>query len=99
MTTTELGPMIKEARAAKGFTQEEVGKVVGVTGAFLSNLENGRARPPGDAKLERLAELLGLSAAEVFAAAGRVHPEVIEAYQRDPSGVLGAVRELDAKGF
>ena len=98
MSTSDLGAMIKAARVSLGLTQEDLGRAVGVSNGFLSNLENGRARAPGDAKLEQIARLLGLSPAEVFAAAGRVHPEVIKAYQRDPGGVLGAVREMAEKG-
>jgi transcriptional regulator with XRE-family HTH domain len=37
----EVGSLIKEARLAKGLTQEELGKLVGVQKSAIAKYENG----------------------------------------------------------
>ena len=47
-STTEsikLGKNLKRLRAAKGLTQADVAKVVGITCPYLSNVENGKVNP------------------------------------------------------
>lgn len=39
--TTSIGEMIAECRVAKGFSQIELGKKLGVTGAYIQQLEKG----------------------------------------------------------
>lgn len=50
---------MKRLRLAKGLSQSDVAKHLGVSGASISGWEKGRARPKGD-RLSSLAELLGV---------------------------------------
>lgn len=61
-----LGTRIREARDAKGWTQEELADELGVAQAFISQIENGRRRPT-PALARRLAAALDLSFEELAA--------------------------------
>lgn len=41
----EFGPVLRQFRNAKGFTQDLLGEHVGVSGAFISMLESGHNMP------------------------------------------------------
>lgn len=57
---TSLGEVLETARRARGYTQEELAEVAGVTQAALSRYENDQREPEPDA-LERLACALGVT--------------------------------------
>lgn len=63
----ELGKVIKAAREAKGWTQEQLGNAFGVTKSAVAQWESGKNVPDGR-KLHRLTDLLGLDPATVLAA-------------------------------
>lgn len=55
-----FGERLKELRINKKNSQEEIGKVLGVTKATISNWENGKGCPVGD-ELKKLAKHFGVS--------------------------------------
>ena len=67
MSTLRLrfGERIRELRALKGLTQEELAEAVGVSTDFISLIERGQ-RAPSFENLERLAEALGVKVAGLF---------------------------------
>ena len=65
-----LAALIREARLARGWTQGELGRHVGMTQGGISGLERGRRRPHRRA-MERLAEVLDLPLSALEGAAGR----------------------------
>lgn len=67
MSTLRLrfGKRIRELRALKGLTQEELAEAVGVSTDFISLIERGQ-RAPSFENLERLAEALGVNVAGLF---------------------------------
>ncbi len=54
-----IGERIREARTAKGLTQEQLAQVTGINQANISRLENGTANP-SLRTLKRLAEGMGM---------------------------------------
>lgn len=60
---------IKEARLAKGLTQEQLAKAVGVTQGAVAQWENGLTHP-AFAVLRKLAEALGVTIDQLIGKAG-----------------------------
>ena len=58
--TMQIGQMIKEARAKKGLSQRELGKIMGVTGVTINNYENGQQNLTVDT-LKKVSEALGVT--------------------------------------
>ena len=54
----DYGSLIKEAREKKGFTQEQLGKAIGVTGVAIMRYEKGK-RTPSSEVIEKIANVLG----------------------------------------
>lgn len=61
---TTLGQKIRELREQKDYSLRELAKRIGVTAAFLSDIELGR-RYPSDEVFESLAQELDISAQEL----------------------------------
>lgn len=62
----EIGKLIKDARIAKGFTQEELGKFVGVQKSAIAKYENGRVVNIKRSTLQRLAKALDLKGSDLI---------------------------------
>lgn len=54
-----IGKFIKEARKAKGLTQDELGKAIGLTGVAIMRYEKNQ-REPSKEIIERMAEVLNV---------------------------------------
>lgn len=61
----DVGELIKEARLAKGLTQEELGNIVGVQKSAIAKYENGRVVNIKRSTLQKLAKTLGLRGADL----------------------------------
>lgn len=68
MTDRRLGRTIRARRRERGDTLAAVAATSGLSTAFLSQLENDRARPSLDS-LQRVADALGTTAVDLLAAA------------------------------
>ena len=88
----EIGRRIRQARETAGMTQEELGRVLGVSGVAIGHYERG-ARSVGIAELERIAATLGRPVTW-FLRQSRAWGELVEeAYDRvrlDPDFPHGA---------
>lgn len=56
-----MGERIKELRTAKGYTQEELGKMLGVKKAAIQKYENGDVENIKRSKIKLLADALGVT--------------------------------------
>ena len=63
----EIGTLIKEARLAKGLTQEELGSIVGVQKSAIAKYENGRVVNIKRSTLQKLAVALNLKGSDLIA--------------------------------
>jgi len=61
----EVGKLIKDARIAKGLTQEELGKLVGVQKSAIAKYENGRVVNIKRSTLQKLATALNLKGSDL----------------------------------
>ncbi|MDP2704514.1 MAG: helix-turn-helix transcriptional regulator [bacterium] len=63
--SAKLGKNLKRIRTAKGISQGEVGRILGVDKGFVSNIENGKTNPTL-ATITKLAKALGVSSDELL---------------------------------
>lgn len=92
-----LGHLLRGARLRCGQSLREIASQAGITPAYLSLLERDGCGPPNDDKLQRLANVLGESDAELFAKAGRVTPRAVSTIIQNPTqwtDLLEAARGL-----
>ncbi len=61
----EIGQKIKQARIAKGLTQEELGNLVGLQKSAIAKYENGRVVNIKRSTLQKLAKALGLRGSDL----------------------------------
>jgi transcriptional regulator with XRE-family HTH domain len=64
MNTTAFGSKLREEREKKDISLRELAKKIGVSGAFLSDIELGRRFPSQD-KIELLANEIGIPVGEL----------------------------------
>lgn len=62
----EIGQKIKDARIAKGLTQEELGNIVGVQKSAIAKYESGRVVNIKRSMLRKLADALGIRPSELI---------------------------------
>ena len=62
----EIGQKIKQARIAKGLTQEELGNLVGLQKSAIAKYENGRVVNIKRSTLQKLAKALGLRGSDLI---------------------------------
>lgn len=62
----DIGKLIKDARIAKGLTQEELGKLVGVQKSAIAKYENGRVVNIKRSTLQGLAKALDLKGSDLI---------------------------------
>lgn len=63
---TDIGKLIKDARLAKGYTQEELGNLVGVQKSAIAKYENGRVVNIKRSTLQSLAKALDLKGSDLI---------------------------------
>ncbi len=92
-----VGVLLREARAAGGWTLAQVAGRAGMAASYLSMIENGRvAHPPSVARLRALAEALGIDPRPLLEAAAweQTPPQVRAQVQRLDQDRAAAVRAL-----
>ena len=62
----DIGKMIRDARIAKGLTQEELGNLVGVQKSAIAKYENGRVVNIKRSTLQGLAKALDLKGSDLI---------------------------------
>lgn len=69
-----LGHLIRERRHAIGMSTHELGKRIGTKNSTIIRLEQGAFAAPSPEKLAGIAEVLGISLADMYGHAGYVVP-------------------------
>ncbi|MGC8591217.1 helix-turn-helix domain-containing protein, partial [Acidithiobacillus sp.] len=88
--------MIETIKATKGLSQARIAKEIGISGASLSELKNGKGEM-SDETYTRLAELAGMDPAEVLIEkhARKAGPAAAAAWARARAGLEALKKEAD----
>ena len=79
-----FGPTIRLLRQAKGISLREMARQLGVSPAFLSQIEAGRQHKIPKARIVQVAEMLGVSEAYLLGTARQIHPDVVKFLRETP---------------
>ena len=90
----ELRLESKEYHSLRNFSSS-----VGLSPTYLSHLENNKVPPPSEGVIERLAEALQANKYELFSLAGKMPPEFLSAFQKNPKGMADFLRKAEAAGI
>jgi len=70
-----MGERIKELRIAKGYTQEDLGKILGLKKAAIQKYENGDVENIKRSKIKLLADALDVTPSYIMGWENRISPE------------------------
>lgn len=99
----ELGRRVKELREQRKrtdprFSVRQFAQALGVSPAFISQLEHGGKFVPKNAVIEKMAELLEVDTDELFALAHKVAPDIIDLIVAQPAWAM-FLRTATARGW
>lgn len=93
---TELGDLLRKARAGRGWTLRQAEEVTGIHNAHLSQIETGSISRPGQPMLWSLAEAYGLEYEELLELAGHTTTQPESQSRRQLAGaLLRGLEDLD----
>ena len=84
MQEIAFGPTIRLLRQAKGISLRAMAKQLGVSPAFLSQIEAGRQHKIPKARIVQVADMLGVSEAYLLGTAKQIHPDVVDFLRETP---------------
>lgn len=98
-----FGPTIRLLRQAKGISLREMARQLGVSPAFLSQIEAGRQHKIPRARIVQVAEMLGVSEGYLLGTAKQVHPDLMTFLSENPEAaefMVTAMRSgMEAQDF
>ncbi len=74
--TSVLGEKLRQFRSLKELSLRDVEEKIGISNAYLSQLERGHAKNPSPRKLELLAKLYNVPYSDLLRSAGYLNNEV-----------------------
>jgi HTH-type transcriptional regulator, competence development regulator len=92
-----FGERVKELRKARGVSQRELARRVGIDFTYLSKIENDRMEPPSEVTIRRIAEALDASADDLLVWADRFPSDLADDLK--DSETIGALRRSLAGDF
>ena len=93
-----LGAWIRQTRKDLGVSQRALADAAGLSRSYLCDIERGRGTQPSVNTLDKLAEALGASRAELLRAAGVIEQPVEPRYTDTERKLLAVVRDLSEAG-
>ena len=94
-----FGPLVRREREAKQIGLREMAKMIDVSPTYLSKVERDEFPPPTEARVRKIAEIIGHDADELLALAGRVASDltaIIRQRPREMADFLRAAKGLTA---
>ena len=88
----KFGWFVRQRREAKGISLRQMAKMIGVSPAYISQVERGRFAPPAEDKVTAIAGILDLDVDELLAVAGKVSSDVTHIIKKNPIEIAGFVR-------
>jgi HTH-type transcriptional regulator, competence development regulator len=92
----KLGRLLADARKRHDLTLREVENAVGISNAYLSQLETGKVQSPSPVVLHKLSELYGLSYGTVMREAGYPLPKNLKT-DESSSRIAARVGEITSE--
>lgn len=92
---TQLGALLKRLRMLKGVTLRQVKEATGISDAYLSQLESGKADKPSPRILHKLAAYYETSYSDLMEAAGYLEPVRANGTTQDPISASGVALQND----
>src|SRR6476469_43232 len=89
---TTIGNVLRQAREVRELTAVDAARAAGISGAYLSKLENDAVKTPSPHVLHQLSEALNVPYAELMRLSGYVLPGASDA---EPAGNVGAALFAD----
>ena len=89
----EIGQKIKQARVAKGLTQEELGNLVGLQKSAIAKYENGRVVNIKRSTLQKLAQALDLRGSDLIIEADPKEAAELSARVLLDGELMGSIEE------
>ena len=89
----EIGQKIKQARIAKGLTQEELGNLVGLQKSAIAKYENGRVVNIKRSTLQKLAKALDLRGSDLVIEADPKEAAELHAKVLLDTELMGAIEK------
>jgi transcriptional regulator with XRE-family HTH domain len=89
-----FGEYIRKLRKEQGKSLRQVAKQVGITHAYIAQLESGKFSPPADPVVLALAEELGEDPDILMVIAGRLSDGLIATIQKHPFEFVEIIRRL-----
>lgn len=90
-----FGPYVRSKRVEKGYSLRRFAELVGISPTYLSHVEQDKVdSPPTADRIQKMAELLGESADELIAMAGRVPEDLPQIIQSQPEAMPALLRAV-----
>lgn len=101
MATITFGDRLRELRleAEQYHSLRDFAKKVKLSPTYLSQMENNNVPPPSEEVIEKLAKALNADKYELFSLAGKIPPEFIETFQKNPRRLADFLRRADEAGI
>ena len=97
-----FGEFIRERRIRKGLSLRRFAELVGLSPAYVSQIENGIQSPPPADRARTMAKVLGESPDVLIILAGRIPNDITTILQETPEAMAEFIREageLSAEQF
>ena len=88
----KFGWFVRQRREAKEISLRQMAKGIGVSPAYLSQVERGQSAPPTEDKVKAIAEILDLDADELLAVAGKVSSDLTKIIRDQPRDTAFLIR-------
>jgi transcriptional regulator with XRE-family HTH domain len=93
-----LGDWIRVTRKELGISQRALADAAGLSRSYLCDIERGRGTQPSVATMDKLAEALGASRADLLRAAGVIEADNRQRYTDTERRLLAVMRDLSEAG-
>lgn len=91
-----FGQRVRDLRLARRISLRRLAGIVGIDFTYLSKIENGKARPPSNEVIEKLARELNVDQEDLFALAARVSQADLRREVEKNPGVGALMRALQS---
>ena len=94
----EFAKQLKEARTHADLTVSDLSDISRITADYIYKLERGESPAPADERISQLSRAIGSNEDILFAAAGRISPEIREIIMDMPKETGAVIRKLKPLG-